>query len=256
MTKWLGNIRGHRFSTFFHLGALVHHSFILYYMNFIIDPSSYTQKHQYIRIMADFSFRFFTCWNFLMQFWYFSLCLICDLLQMTHSEILVATKERTEMLRNYTFRTFAFPMAITVSVMFWGLFSLDRSYVFPPEAELVVPPWCNHAIHTNIAIVMLVEIATTCHGYSHPESRRTAIFGLSTLSLLYLSCYVGTYIQHGVWLYPVYEILNWSQRVILLSFTYFLSLAVCLCGEGISNKIWESGTSTGHYTRVQKMKTN
>lgn len=240
MTKLLGSIRGHRFSTFFHLGALIHHIFVLYYMNFMIDVGNHIHKYQYIRVMAEFSFRFFTCWNFLMQCCYFSLCLAHDLLQMTDSDVFLKTKENVVRLRNFMFRAFAFPMAFTVSVMFWGLFSVDRSFVFPTEAELVVPSWCNHAIHTNIAILMLVEIATTCHGYSHPESRRTAIFGLTVLSTLYFSCYIGTYIQHGIWLYPVYEILNWSQRFLFLIFSYVLTVALYLCGEGLSIKIWDN----------------
>lgn len=188
--------------------------------------------------MTRFSWRFFTIWNFVIQSYYFTLCVIDDLLQLAGSDALIGIKAEIKKIKHYIFRTFAFPLSFTVAIMFWSMFTVDRHLIYPPEVDKVMPAWLNHAMHTNIVVIVLMELATTFHWY--PRARNHAVTGLTIYIALYSVCYLSTYVTYGVWLYPVHDIMNWTQRVILGMFIYVITVGFYFFGEGLSAKIWES----------------
>lgn len=59
-----------------------------------------------------------------------------------------------------------------VAVLFWIVFNYDRELVMPQECDLVLPPFVNHAIHTDILIVVALELLLG--DKKKPHSKRTA----------------------------------------------------------------------------------
>ncbi|XP_066994687.2 androgen-dependent TFPI-regulating protein isoform X3 [Anabrus simplex] len=147
----------------------------------------------------------------------------------------------TNNVKNFPFRFFTV-WNFTAVFMFWVLFLVDRKLVFPPEIDNVIPAWVNHAIHTNIIITAVMELATTFHRY--PRARNRAIMGITLYIIAYGVCYFSTYFIHGTWLYPVYEVMNWTQRIIFTVFVYLLTVGFYFFGEGLTTKIWENEIQT------------
>ncbi|XP_066994686.2 androgen-dependent TFPI-regulating protein isoform X2 [Anabrus simplex] len=218
----MGKQSGNLFTLLFHTIAVAHHVFVFYclqYLDYSKTSDTYTNN------VKNFPFRFFTVWNFL-----------------TASGVPSSLQTRIKKTKHFTFRTFVFPVSHTAVFMFWVLFLVDRKLVFPPEIDNVIPAWVNHAIHTNIIITAVMELATTFHRY--PRARNRAIMGITLYIIAYGVCYFSTYFIHGTWLYPVYEVMNWTQRIIFTVFVYLLTVGFYFFGEGLTTKIWENEIQT------------
>ncbi|XP_066994684.1 androgen-dependent TFPI-regulating protein isoform X2 [Anabrus simplex] len=168
--------------------------------------------------------------------------MVDDLLQLKASGVPSSLQTRIKKTKHFTFRTFVFPLSSTVAFVFWVLFLVDRKLIFPPEIDNVMPAWVNHAMHTNIVIAAVMELATTFHRY--PRARNRAIMGITLYIVAYGVCILSTYLFHGIWLYPIYDVMNWTQRIILSIFVYVLTVGFYFCGEGLNTKIWENEIQT------------
>jgi hypothetical protein len=49
---------------------------------------------------------------------------------------------------NYSFVSAIFSIGSLVTIIFWGLFFINRELIWPKKLELLIPPWRNHVVHT------------------------------------------------------------------------------------------------------------
>ncbi|XP_041114379.1 androgen-dependent TFPI-regulating protein-like, partial [Polyodon spathula] len=64
---------------------------------------------------------------------------------------------------------------------FWLLYAHDRELVYPKPLDDIIPQWLNHAMHTGILPLLLVELYIIPH---HFTSQRNGILGLTLLKTL------------------------------------------------------------------------
>jgi hypothetical protein len=72
--------------------------------------------------------------------------------------------------------------------MFWSIYAIDRELVFPKIYDVVVPWWFNHCVHTNVAIVVLIETLLTPRRY--PTSKSWELKLTSVVAFGYAIVYV------------------------------------------------------------------
>lgn len=84
--------------------------------------------------------------------------------------------------KGYWFTAFIFPFSVIVSLMFWGLYNINRDFVLPEACDEIFPKWLNHSVHTNILVLPVVEMMTT---KQRLPSFKSAFYGISALSAVY-----------------------------------------------------------------------
>ncbi|XP_049773700.1 androgen-dependent TFPI-regulating protein-like isoform X3 [Schistocerca cancellata] len=131
-----------------------------------------------------------------------------------------------------------------VTLVFWTIYSIDRELILPKALDAFLPLWLNHALHTNITVAAFTELLITFHWY--PASRRTTVYGIAAIMVAYSVCLFSTYYYDGTWLYPIYGVLNWTQRICFSAVIIIACILTFLFGEYLNSQIWG--------LEIQKMK--
>ncbi|XP_049773699.1 androgen-dependent TFPI-regulating protein-like isoform X2 [Schistocerca cancellata] len=194
--------------------------------------------------LEKYSGRFLTIWNFAIQTFHFALCVAQDVLELQSNSYLQQVKHYVRKVNNYTFRTFVFPLSLVVTLVFWTIYSIDRELILPKALDAFLPLWLNHALHTNITVAAFTELLITFHWY--PASRRTTVYGIAAIMVAYSVCLFSTYYYDGTWLYPIYGVLNWTQRICFSAVIIIACILTFLFGEYLNSQIWG--------LEIQKMK--
>lgn len=143
-------------------------------------------------------------------------------------------------VRDYWFATFAFPLSIDVSGMFWLLYSIDREMVLPKTMDSYFPGWYNHIMHTNIAIFVALEMIFSYHKY---PCYKGMMAGLLTFILSYTAwVHVVKYVS-GRWVYGVLDEFDDLGRIGFFAFQNVLPIMIYFGGKFINNLIWKSRLS-------------
>uniref|UniRef100_A0A2H1W0M4 SFRICE_020070 n=1 Tax=Spodoptera frugiperda TaxID=7108 RepID=A0A2H1W0M4_SPOFR len=111
--------------------------------------------------------------------------------------------------RDVMFSGLVVPLTLFISSMFWTLFWIDRELVFPQVYDQLVPWWFNHCVHTNIAIVVLIE--TVLQARRHPTHYKLELWLTGGAGVLYAIVYYSIYFSTHRWLYGVFGIMTWWQ---------------------------------------------
>ncbi|XP_059059452.1 androgen-induced gene 1 protein-like [Achroia grisella] len=180
----------------------------------------------------------------ILQTLYFCVSLLNDFIGTNES-----TPKRTPLIRTIKDVLFsvAFPIALYVSVAFWGIYAIDKPLVFPEILEKIFPAWLNHTMHTFITMFLVIELLVTKRNY---PSRMTG----STITTLFVVAYaVWMHVLHartGAWPYPIFDVLNLPMRLIFCAFSTILGLGIYVLGEKlnsilspISIQYYRNGTS-------------
>ncbi|KAF9420688.1 hypothetical protein HW555_003235 [Spodoptera exigua] len=100
---------------------------------------------------------------------------------------------KLKFVRDVMFCGLVVPLTLFISSMFWTVYWIDRELVFPQVYDQLVPWWFNHCVHTNIAVVVLIE--TLLLARRHPTHYK----------------YYSIYFFSHRWLYGVFGIMTWWQ---------------------------------------------
>ncbi|PZC84752.1 hypothetical protein B5X24_HaOG203742 [Helicoverpa armigera] len=92
---------------------------------------------------------------------------------------------------------------LVVFTIFWGLYSYDRRLIFPEFLDAVIPPISNHVIHTMIVPVVVCEVVLRPR--KEPENHARNVSQLTLHLCVYFSVLYFTYIERGIWLYPIFK---------------------------------------------------
>lgn len=143
-------------------------------------------------------------------------------------------------VRDFIFATFAFPLAANVTVVFWLLHSIDRELVFPRVMDPIYPWWLNHILHTNVFLLIVVELFISHHIY---PSRRASLTGLTSFTVAYIAwVYIVNYAT-GAWVYPVLYVLQWHERICFFALVAVIPIIFYFVGEFVNNKVWSSSVN-------------
>ncbi|KAH8270137.1 hypothetical protein KR018_004415 [Drosophila ironensis] len=215
-----------------HLLAASHLGYAIYY------DFRYAQLPQLavdLRLEAPIGgkFKYMTVLGGLLQFTYYALALFNDL-----------TRDHTlRQMRDFIFASFVVPLAMTVSLTFWTLYSIDREAIYPGILDLVYPKWLNHAMHTFVVAYALLDLYVTPHKY---PIRSRGFAGLGTFMAVYLVWMHFVWLRTGIWVYPFLGALGPSLRLLFFALVIFLGFIYYLLGEQLNGLRWmQAGGSSG-----------
>ncbi|XP_007904571.1 androgen-dependent TFPI-regulating protein [Callorhinchus milii] len=138
-------------------------------------------------------------------------------------------------LRDIIFSALAFPVGTFVVTSFWLLFSYDRALVYPEGLDKLIPLWLNHAMHSIVLPVILLELILTPHRY---PKRRTGFLILGFISLFYLLWILWIYSATGKWVYPFLGLFSPLHLMSFISASVVLVNLLYLLGEKLTLLIW------------------
>ncbi|XP_041040778.1 androgen-dependent TFPI-regulating protein-like [Carcharodon carcharias] len=138
-------------------------------------------------------------------------------------------------LRDLFFSVLAFPVGTFVVTSFWLLFTYDRALVYPEDLDEFIPLWLNHAVHTVVLPLILLELFNTSHQY---PKRRTGLLLLGFVSISYLLWVLWIYYAAGAWVYPLLGLFNRLGLVLFFAVSLLLVMSLYLLGEKLTLLAW------------------
>ncbi|XP_016374859.1 androgen dependent TFPI regulating protein 1 isoform X3 [Sinocyclocheilus rhinocerous] len=124
-----------------------------------------------------------------------------------------------------------------VFVSFWTLYTYDRELVYPKLLDEIIPIWLNHAMHTVIMPLLLLQMFLQNHRY---PSRTKGIFSLALFAALYLSWVLWVHHASGIWVYPIMAHLSPVGLCVFLGGASLSMAPLYLLGEKLSLMMWSS----------------
>ncbi|KAJ8704525.1 hypothetical protein PYW07_011713 [Mythimna separata] len=167
-----------------------------------------------VRRFTEDQFKFLTVWNAYMQMFYCALGLSCDILTLTKEtkdSLLLKTLKK---IRDPLFSSVVFPMSLAVFIVFWTVFSYERSLILPPSVDKTLGWSANHILHTAIVPVVLWEIVFRPR--RDPGSHVPNLVLMYSYVAAYLVVLVTSYITTGAWVYPILNLLDGTIYLYLL----------------------------------------
>ncbi|XP_045457681.1 androgen-dependent TFPI-regulating protein-like [Melitaea cinxia] len=159
-----------------------------------------------LKVFSELQPRYFTCWNFFLHVLFSVVGLISDskLLLNSDNPSYIPSKH-FEWFKKTLFSTIIWPSTWVVVAVFWPLYLYDRQLIFPKFADKIITPLSNHIMHTAIIGSIVWEVCFQPREV--PSSHKRNILHIIFHLLLYFCILMYTYIERGVWLYPIFKIL-------------------------------------------------
>ncbi|XP_071450085.1 androgen-dependent TFPI-regulating protein-like [Hetaerina americana] len=179
--------------------------------------------------------QYLTIWNVVFQEVYFVLCVVEDALEFTQPKAFRDLKTLIKKMRMYFFESVFFPTGLTVFLLFWPMFLTNRAIIYPVDLDYVVPLWMNHLIHTNILVLIALEVILCPHYYS---ARSEAFLRMCVVPACYILCLLTTNIVRGTWPYPLLGMIGHLGRFLFFAFSFCVVWLSTLAGERINAKLW------------------
>lgn len=217
----------------FHVVSLSIYLFLGYYFQKYLKVPEGVQLN--VPDPAKEPWQYLTIWNVVFQEIYFFLCVADDALMLTRPKALRELKGLVRKMRRYFFESVFFPTGVTVFFMFWPLFLANRQIIYPVELDLVVPIWMNHLIHTNIMVLIVLEVILCPHFYS---DRKEGLARSCVVPIVYTLCLLITNAIRGTWPYPLFGMIGHLGRALFFTFTYFIVWVAYVSGEKINGWLW------------------
>ncbi|CAL8257917.1 unnamed protein product [Gadus morhua 'NCC'] len=118
---------------------------------------------------------------------------------------------------------------------FWSIYAVDRELVYPKVIDAIIPHWLNHAMHTIIVPLVLVQMYIQNHAYA---SRIKGATVMLFSGLLYMSWVLWVHHASGIWVYPFLKKLSLVTILLFFGICAGLQYLLYLLGEKISGRIW------------------
>ncbi|CAH1247420.1 AIG1 [Branchiostoma lanceolatum] len=164
---------------------------------------------------------------------FFGSCVLADLIE----GVLGKKAAGLRKVQDYVLASVLFPMSMIVTVVFWGMYAVDRELIFPAALDKIIPPWINHVWHTTVVPVLLLEMYLVHH--RHP-SRRAGLTGAVTVGIVYLIWVLIVAQVGGFWVYPFMAAMSNFQFFLFCCLVAVIGCSFYLLGE-FCNKIFWGG---------------
>ncbi|KAJ8257370.1 hypothetical protein GJAV_G00184880 [Gymnothorax javanicus] len=178
--------------------------------------------------------KYLTFINLVLQTIFFGLCFLTDAIQ-----ILLGPKRiplRLLKIGDAIFSTLVFPLGMFVVFSFWSLYTYDRELVYPKFLDDIIPLWLNHALHTVVLPLLLVELWLQPRQYPR---RTKGILALGLFAMLYLAWVLWVHYASGIWVYPIMAKLSSGGLVLFFVGAAFTMAPLYILGEKLNSAVWE-----------------
>ncbi|XP_071530640.1 androgen-induced gene 1 protein-like [Panulirus ornatus] len=182
-------------------------------------------------------FKYLTFIDALLQCGFFGLCVLNDIVG--SDTAILSQQSVLQKLRDWLFTSLVFPMGVFVSFIFWVLYAVDRELIFPASLDKWFPSWLNHIMHTLPAVGAFLELYMVCHNYQKGWNLYVPII---VAYFLYLSwiCFIAY--AANFWVYPVFEVLDFTGRTLFLAALLLPNLIIVFMGQKLHDNVWGIGT--------------
>uniref|UniRef100_A0A7M4E1K5 Androgen dependent TFPI regulating protein n=1 Tax=Crocodylus porosus TaxID=8502 RepID=A0A7M4E1K5_CROPO len=179
--------------------------------------------------------KYLTVLNLVFQAIFYGVSFLADVLRLIKK---LRTVKYVISCRDLLFSVGAFPVATFVFISFWTLYTYNRELVYPKSLDGIIPMWLNHAVHTAIVVLALLEMIVTPHHYP-PKKKGLTLLGF--VSIAYISWVLWIYWATKQWVYPLFGL--FSPVFLAAFFTGSIVFILCIYtfGEFLNHVIW------GHY---------
>ncbi|XP_033727752.1 androgen-induced gene 1 protein-like [Pecten maximus] len=193
-------------------------------------------------------FKFLTVWNEVFQLLYFGIATLNDFcgsdVRPSHlnSKDVQGRKSILQKLRDMLLASVIFPAGMFVVCTFWGIYAVDRELIFPKKLDGLIPVWLNHALHTFILPLLLVELAIVYHQFPR---KRTGLSVLFTFALAYLIWILWIAYVSDFWVYPVLKVMHAHHRVVFIGTLLVFFSVLYLIGDFLNQILWGKEIQAG-----------
>ncbi|KAG8272468.1 hypothetical protein J6590_040623 [Homalodisca vitripennis] len=136
-------------------------------------------------------------------------------------------------IRHYLLTSLVLPLTLYIFAVFWTFFLYDREAIYPELFDRFIPPWLNHAMHSFPVPIVIVHLIICPN---HNPSRKSALVGLTLLFVVYGVIFWQS-VMRGNWVYLLFNHLNPSQRMLLLSVSYPLNIFFLILSRWLNSLV-------------------
>ncbi|KAH8412506.1 hypothetical protein KR009_002727 [Drosophila setifemur] len=220
-----------------HLLAAAQFWYGMYYHYFRVHWPTDLMNEDELKARWGGKFKYLTFLDVILQAIYHTLALLNDLFG--SNVVSAESKSALRSVRDYIFSAFAFPVAHNVCLSFWVIYIWDRELIFPSALDAIFPrqvqSWLNHVVHTNVALLAIMDMFTCFRRY---PSRLAGITGNAAFILLYIIWLHIVRYYSGEWVYPILEVLPLPMRYLFLSLLVGFNVVCYLLGEFANRVVW------------------
>ncbi|XP_021341170.1 androgen-induced gene 1 protein-like [Mizuhopecten yessoensis] len=195
--------------------------------------------------------QFLTVWNEILQTLYFGIATLNDFcgsdVRPSHSKDIQGRKSVLQKLRDILLASVVFPAGTFVVCTFWGIYAVDRELISPKSLDGLIPVWINHALHTFVLPLLIVELAIVYHQFPR---KRTGLAIVVIFALAYLIWILWIAYVTDFWVYPFLKVMPAYYRVIWIGAFMVFFPFLYLIGDFINKTLWGKDTRAG----LMKMK--
>ncbi|KAM4691143.1 androgen-induced gene 1 protein-like [Rhinophrynus dorsalis] len=178
--------------------------------------------------------KYLTFINQVLQTVFFGVCVLADL-----ASLCVSSNKRLcsvlLQLRDLIFSVLAFPLGMFVVISFWSIYGYDRELVYPEALDKIIPQWLNHAMHTFVLPILLIELLACSHQY---PSRKKGLPILGAFCLSYMFWILWINYASGIWVYPILAKLNAVGMAVFLAVSMLVTVPFYCIGEFLTSLCW------------------
>ncbi|CAF0858377.1 unnamed protein product [Brachionus calyciflorus] len=166
----------------------------------------------------------------ILQLVFFTVCLLDSLQE------IVNKKSYFKRLRNFMFKSLAFPIGTFVFFSFWLIYAIDRELVFPTRFDAIIPSWHNHIMHTLPVIGTWIECYLNEYKYE-----KSAFFGVVPTFLAAFAYLIWMLIVRkfgGIWVYPLMNVLTNFQKFFVILIFFAIVGGFYRLGQFLNEYFW------------------
>ncbi|KAJ8020932.1 Androgen-induced protein1 protein [Holothuria leucospilota] len=187
-----------------------------------------TKERMYAARLYTFGgeYKYLTIWTMLLQLFYFFWCCVTDLISASASETSVG--KVAVAVRDWFLAAVVFPIGTLVVTTFWAIYAVDRELIFPEALDKFFPSWLNHALHTYVLPLLLVDMLLVNHKY---PSRRAGMAGTLAFGFSYLIWILFLGFAKDIWVYPFFKVLHGVYFPIFFATMSLILIMFYIIGE-------------------------
>ncbi|XP_071854391.1 androgen-induced gene 1 protein-like isoform X4 [Apostichopus japonicus] len=175
-------------------------------------------------------YKFFTIWCLILQLVYFFWSCITDMVSASapHS----SAGRATVAFRDWFLAAIVFPIGSLVVITFWAIYGMNRELIFPAALDEFFPAWLNHALHTFVLPLLLIDMLLVKHKY---PSRISGILGAVGFALCYLVWILYLGFAKDIWVYPFLKVLEGPYFILFFAVMTVVLIIFYIIGEKLSS---------------------
>ncbi|XP_071854393.1 androgen-induced gene 1 protein-like isoform X5 [Apostichopus japonicus] len=213
-------------ATIFHFGLVWYYFYTYYHYTITFEPS----LRQFRPDTYGGLWKFLTFWGLILQLVYFFWSCITDMVSASapHS----SAGRATVAFRDWFLAAIVFPIGSLVVITFWAIYGMNRELIFPAALDEFFPAWLNHALHTFVLPLLLIDMLLVKHKY---PSRISGILGAVGFALCYLVWILYLGFAKDIWVYPFLKVLEGPYFILFFAVMTVVLIIFYIIGEKLSS---------------------